>query len=97
MLAFQLRSKDDLTWSIVDGAHCLACVAEQIQNYLLKLHTIAGNSWQTILEFLFQNYIVSLKVADSRAMTSLSCFIEIERLNLNLLLGEKRSQSLNHF
>jgi hypothetical protein len=85
-----------MTWSILDRTHCLACVAEQIQNDLLQLHAIASNSRQTILEFLFQNYIVSLKLARQQSNDLASYFIQIEWLNVNRLLAEERPQSLNH-
>ena len=35
-------------------------LSEEIQDDLLKLNAVTGNSRQMIAEFLFQNYVVSL-------------------------------------
>jgi hypothetical protein len=60
MLAFLLRSKHHLPRSILDAAHCVERISQEIQNNLLKLNAVTADSRQMIIEFLFQNYIESL-------------------------------------
>jgi len=63
MLAFQLRSEHHLAWSILDAAHCVGRIAEEIENDLLQLHSVPVNSRQPLAKFMLQIYAVFLKLA----------------------------------
>ena len=52
-----------MPWSILNAAHGVGRVAEEIQNDLLKLNAVSLNSGKMVAEFIGQNYVVSLQFA----------------------------------
>src|ERR1700733_1107932 len=96
MPVFPLGSKHHSPRPILDAAHCVGGVTDQIQNHLLKLDAVSVNSRQTIAEIMYQNYVVSLKFAGEQGNDFASRLIEVNWLGLNLLLAEKSSQPSDH-
>ena len=56
--------------TIMDEAHRVGCVPEQVQDYLLQLHTITATRGKSSGKFRLQDHPVSLKVAQDNAITS---------------------------
>jgi hypothetical protein len=52
MFAIQLYSYKKLPWPLLNRTHGIRCVAEEIQNDLLKLNAVASHSWQVIGKFV---------------------------------------------
>src|SRR5580700_2706961 len=63
-IAFVSFASDcQLSRTIVDGAHRVRRVTHQVQDDLLKLHTIAYDRWQVIGEFRSYDHLTSLEFA----------------------------------
>src|SRR5262245_8908945 len=56
-------SDQQLPRPIVDGGHRIRGVADQIQDDLLELNTIAGDRWKVLGELQLKQYAISLKFA----------------------------------
>src|SRR5215467_9983926 len=57
---FSFGSDEQLSWAVVDGAHCVRCISQQVQDHLLKLHSIAFNGWQVGPKVSQQQHSLSL-------------------------------------
>jgi len=54
---------EQLSWSIVDFAHCVRSIPYEVQDHLLKLDSVASNGRQIVCKLVVNNYPVSLEVA----------------------------------
>src|SRR5918993_514529 len=82
--------------SILHVNHRVRGVAEQIQDDLLELNTIAGYVREAVSELRLKHDPVSLKVTSRQRYDLLKCLVQIQRLEPELLLAEERTQPCNH-
>jgi hypothetical protein len=54
-------SDEQLSWAVVNCAHRIRSIPEQVQNHLLERNAITCNSREIIGKFRPQNYPVPLK------------------------------------
>src|SRR5580704_13902240 len=82
-------SDHQLPRTIVDAAHRVQGVPEQVQDDLLKLDTIACDAWEVVGKLPSQNHPASLQLAQ-RQCNHLSCgLIQIHRFGRGVLLGKE--------
>ena len=56
--------------TVVDGAHRIRGIAQEVHDHLLELDTIAGDQRQFVGQFGAQHHSTALQIADDSAMTS---------------------------
>src|SRR5215813_10834980 len=84
-------SDEQLPWPVVDGAHCVRCIPQQVQDDLLKLHSIALNGWQADLKVSQQQDSFSLKLIREQRDYLSRCLVQIQRLQREFFLAEQRA------
>ena len=68
--------------------HRVGGVAEQVQDDLLELDTIAGDGREIVGELRLKNYAVSLKLTQRQRNDLSRRLVQIQRLERELLLAE---------
>ena len=78
-------SDHQLPRTIVDAAHRVRGVAEQVQDDLLKLDAIAGDGREVVGEFRPQNHPVSLKFAQRQRNHLPRRLVQVHRFGRGVL------------
>ena len=66
-------SDQRMLWTILDGAHCIRCVPEQVQNHLLKLHTIGDDKRRSLSKVEFATTPDAAEVHFNESAITLLC------------------------
>src|SRR4051794_18419089 len=96
MIAFLVGSEYQFPGAILDIAHYVRRIAQEVQNYLLNLYAIAINDRQKIVELMLQDYIVFLQLARQEREDFTSCLIQVDWLNCTLPIFEETPQPIDH-
>src|SRR5215469_635047 len=88
-IAFSCGSDQQLSRTIVDSAHRVRSVTYQVQDHLLKLHTIACDNRKAVDKFRPQKHPLSLKFIQQQG-NHFSCgLIQVHRFCGCILLAEE--------
>ena len=85
---FPFGSDQQLPRPIVHARHRVGGVADQVQDDLLELDTVAGDGREIVGKLRLKNDPVSLKVAQRQRNDLSGSFVQIKRLRREFLLAE---------
>ena len=67
--------------AVVDAAHRIGGIAQQVHDHLLKLDTVAADRWKLVGQFGAQNHPASLKVTGRQGDHFSHSIVEIDRFD----------------
>src|SRR5271170_6234694 len=89
-------SDEQVPRTIVDGAHRVGCIPDEIQDDLLQLDAIAGDKKLVVGKFPLDDYAVSLKFPHRQSKHLSYSLVQVHRFGRWILLAIERAQSSNH-
>jgi hypothetical protein len=90
-------SHDDLTWVISDSIHRLDRVAKQIDNDLLKLHSVSDNHREIGCQLERDRHASTLYIVPREQDRFVGHLVQIHGLWSSSLRREERAESHHHF